>query len=122
MTSYQPVAMPAAIGDQQPYNKEPSCTTALLLPENHNREAEPPGCCCPCLSFSLSNEGNNTALQGCKDFSVHVSNALVTWEELYKYYYNFYYCISIFDSRGITVYSWGVSTFLYDFRNSTETI
>lgn len=38
-------------------------------------------------------------------FLVNVSNTLLTWKELCKYYYNFYYYISLFDSHGITGYT-----------------
>lgn len=107
MTSYQPVTMPAAIGDQQPYNKEASCTKALLLSREPQWRGWAPG-----LPLSLpqlpplSNGGNTTALQGYEDFSVHVSNALLTWKELCKYS-NFYYWISVFNSRGIAGYTMG---------------
>lgn len=106
-TLYQPVTMPAAIGDQQLYNKEPLHTKALLLPRESQQRSWAPR-----LPLSLpqlpplSNGGDNAALQGCGDFSVHVSNALLTWKELCKYN-DFYSCIRIFDSRGIAGYTMG---------------
>lgn len=122
-TLYQPVTMPAAIGDQQLYNKEPLHTKALLLPRESQQRSWAPR-----LPLSLpqlpplSNGGDNAALQGCGDFSVHVSNALLTWKELCKYN-DFYSCISVFDSRGIAGYTMGFFyLFLYDFSNSAETI